>query len=279
VPYPYEAMEEAIVNAIYHRGYDGQQEPNKIYLYPDRMEIISYPGPVAGIEKKHFEKGQTIPPVPARNRRVGEFLKDLKLAEGRGTGIPKIQRKMKENGSPEPIFDFDDMKNYFRVILPVHPRYEVLNALRKAENHWAVGEKRDAINHLMKVYDNQSSSGALASQVIEYAFHMSDVTLARDIFNTFIKESKKSEESLPYLAMARNYITRGEYVIGMKILKEIPIFPSISDKLEIAILKKKSRDFKGAHKLFSELFTQNPDDPKIIHEFAQTKIRLAKEYR
>src|SRR5262249_35111908 len=51
VAYPYEAMEEALVNAYYHRSYDGVTEPVKVYLYPDRMEIISYPGPVAGITK------------------------------------------------------------------------------------------------------------------------------------------------------------------------------------------------------------------------------------
>ena len=45
VAYPYEAMEEAVVNAVYHRSYDNNPEPTKIYLYPDRMEIISYPGP------------------------------------------------------------------------------------------------------------------------------------------------------------------------------------------------------------------------------------------
>ena len=46
VAYPYEAMEEAVVNAVYHRSYDNTVEPTKVYLYPDRMEIISYPGPV-----------------------------------------------------------------------------------------------------------------------------------------------------------------------------------------------------------------------------------------
>jgi len=53
--YPYEALEESVVNAAYHRSYDNTQEPTKIYLYPDRLEIISYPGPVQGIEKEQLE--------------------------------------------------------------------------------------------------------------------------------------------------------------------------------------------------------------------------------
>ena len=75
---------------------------------------------------RHFQPGVMIPPVPYRNRRIGEFLKDLHLAEARGTGIPKIRRKMTENGSPDPSFDFDETRTYFRVTLPAHPQYIVI---------------------------------------------------------------------------------------------------------------------------------------------------------
>lgn len=122
VPYPFVAVKEALVNAIYHRSYDSQPEPVKVYLYPNRIEIINYPGPVQGIRKEHFLL-ESLPPVPARNRRIGDFLKDLRLAEARGTGIPKIQYNMNLIGSPPASFDFDDERTYFRVILPVNPRF------------------------------------------------------------------------------------------------------------------------------------------------------------
>jgi len=122
VPYPFVAVKEALVNAIYHRSYDSQPEPVKVYLYPNRIEIINYPGPVQGIRKEHFQL-ESLPPVPARNRRIGDFLKDLRLAEARGTGIPKIQYNMNLIGSPQASFDFDDERTYFRVILPVNPRF------------------------------------------------------------------------------------------------------------------------------------------------------------
>jgi len=133
VPYPFEAMEETLVNAFYHRSYEAPPEPVKVYLYPDRMEVISYPGPVPGIQRKHFEPEESVPPSPARNRRIGDFLKELRLAERRGTGIPKIQRKMRQNGSPEARFDFDDERTYFRVTLPIHPRYLAIRAELEAE--------------------------------------------------------------------------------------------------------------------------------------------------
>lgn len=126
VAYPYGAMEEALVNAFYHRSYEFPHEPVKVYLYPDRMEVISYPGPVPGIQPRHFQPGEPLPAIPARNRRIGDFLKELRLAEKRGTGLLKIQRHMRRNGSPEARFDFDDDRTYFRVTLPIHPRYRAL---------------------------------------------------------------------------------------------------------------------------------------------------------
>ncbi len=97
---------------------------------------------------RHLQSGAQIPPVPNRNRRIGEFLKELRLAEGRGTGIPKIRRKMSENGSPEPVFEFDEARSYFRVILPAHPQYVVIHAIRESAHLWAVGERQRALANL-----------------------------------------------------------------------------------------------------------------------------------
>ncbi len=167
VAFPYEAMEEALVNAVYHRSYE-ISEPIKVYLYPDRLEIISYPGPVAGIELHHLQSGGIVPPVQYRNRRIGEFLKEPGLAEGRGTGIPKIRRKMNENGSPEPKFEFDKGRTYFRVILPAHPQHVVINALSSSSHLWATGERKTAIANLEQALKRVPKSGALIRQLIEY---------------------------------------------------------------------------------------------------------------
>jgi ATP-dependent DNA helicase RecG len=59
-----------------------------------------------------------------RNRRIGEFLKELDLTEGRSTGVPKILRAMERNGSPPPEFESDEDRTYFLVRLPVRPRVE-----------------------------------------------------------------------------------------------------------------------------------------------------------
>ncbi|HEX3130760.1 MAG TPA: RNA-binding domain-containing protein [Thermoanaerobaculia bacterium] len=118
--YPFAAIEEAVVNAVHHRDYRAEQ-PTKVYLYPTELVITSYPGPVPGLKTEDFAPGRRIPQVPARNRRIGELLKELKLAETRSTGIPKIFRAMAANGSPEPRFEFDEGRSYFTVVLPIHP--------------------------------------------------------------------------------------------------------------------------------------------------------------
>ncbi len=118
VSFPLPALKETIVNAVYHRSYEGTPEPTKVYIYPDRIEVTSYPGPLPGLKKIHFEQ-QKVPSVPARNRRIGEMLKELKLAEARG--IRKVFRAMIDNGSPPPRYEFDEERTYFTVILPAHP--------------------------------------------------------------------------------------------------------------------------------------------------------------
>jgi ATP-dependent DNA helicase RecG len=123
--YPLPALEEAMANALYHRSYENLPEPTKVYVYADRIEVISYPGPVHGIERYHLRPGARVPPVPLRNRRIGELLKELRLAEARGTGVPKMFRAMAANGSPPPEFDFDAARTYFRVTLRAHPRREM----------------------------------------------------------------------------------------------------------------------------------------------------------
>ena len=59
-----------------------------------------------------------------RNRRIGEFLKELDLAEGRNTGIGKIVRAMRENGSPDPQFYNPETRSFMTVILPIHEAFK-----------------------------------------------------------------------------------------------------------------------------------------------------------
>lgn len=118
--FPYAAIEEAVVNAAYHRGYD-VREPVEVRISKDELVVLSYPGPDRSVRLEDLRAGRALP-RRYRNRRIGEFLKELDMTEGRSTGIPKILHAMETNGSPPPVFDFDEDHTYFMCRLPVHPQ-------------------------------------------------------------------------------------------------------------------------------------------------------------
>ena len=119
--YPYAALEELLPNAVYHRLYD-DHEAVEVRIEPERLSITSYPGPDRSIKLRDLKAGKLIA-RRYRNRRIGEFLKEIKLAEAAGTGIPATIAAMQDNGSPFPIFDTDEDRSYFTAILPIHPAF------------------------------------------------------------------------------------------------------------------------------------------------------------
>jgi len=120
--YPYQALEEALANAVYHRNYE-LREPVEVRVLPGSFEIISYGGPDPSIRLNDFNRG-VIRARRYRNRRVGEFLKELRLTEGRATGIPTIKKVLADNGSPPARFDTDgENRTYFLIEIPIHPHF------------------------------------------------------------------------------------------------------------------------------------------------------------
>ncbi len=78
-----------------------------------------------------------------RNRRLGEFLKELDLAEGHSTGIPTIQDELEKNGSPRAEFFTDEDRRATRIRIPMYPVFltetdldfgETEKATKKASN-------------------------------------------------------------------------------------------------------------------------------------------------
>ena len=120
--YPYDAIEEALANAVYHKNYE-LLDPIEVRILPTAIEIISYNGVDPSIKQSEFETGR-VRARRYRNRRVGEFLKELQLTEGRGTGIPTIINALKENSSPAPKFDTNEPeRTYFIVEIPIHKAF------------------------------------------------------------------------------------------------------------------------------------------------------------
>ena len=119
--FPLAAIEEAVVNAVYHRSYE-IREPIEIRIDNNELMVLSFPGPDRSIRLADLQAGKAVS-RRYRNRRIGEFLKELDLTEGRSTGVPKILRVMRANGSPAPAFETDDERSYFSIRLPIHQAF------------------------------------------------------------------------------------------------------------------------------------------------------------
>ena len=113
--YPAVALRETLVNALYHRSYEPDVlGPTKVYLYPDRVEIISYPGPVPGLEPQHFLLRSSFPtgarPQPP-HRRVSQGARTRRgapdrVAEGgrRDGRATALRRRATTSTSNAPTF-------------------------------------------------------------------------------------------------------------------------------------------------------------------------------
>lgn len=120
--YPYQAIEEAVVNAFYHRDYLSY-EPVTIEIEPDCINIMNFPGIDRSISEKTIAEGNRFVSRYYRNRRLGEFLKELDLSEGHSSGIPTIQEELEKNGSPRAEFLTDKDRRATRVRIPIHPAF------------------------------------------------------------------------------------------------------------------------------------------------------------
>ena len=119
--YPYAAIEEILSNAVYHRSYQ-IPEPITVRITPTCIEITSFPGFDRSISDEAIQR-QEIRARAYRNRRIGDFLKELHLIEGRNTGFPNAKKALEGNGSGPLQFDMDPDRSYLAVTIPIHEHF------------------------------------------------------------------------------------------------------------------------------------------------------------
>ena len=276
VSYPLPALRETLVNAVYHRGYDvDQPEPTKVWLYPNRVEVISYPGPVPGIEARHLVPNAEVRAVPARNRRIGEFLKELGLAEGRLTGLPRVFQAMEANGSPMPRFEFDEQRTFFQATLPAHPEYGALSALRDAAHLRTLGEHEEAFRRIESTWMSNQASAILASEMMRAYAERQELERAEEVLDTF-------EANGPAHAVAHVANTLVDVLIdaggesekrkALQLLRQDRPALFGQDAIDAAILARRARDSRVAHRYFERAGETVYADARALLEFAQTKL-------
>lgn len=86
--YDYNAVREAIINALVHNDWSNEYPP-KFEFFSNRLEISSFGGIQDEFTEEEFLKGYSAP----KNPELMRVFKDLELVEHLGTGIRKILKK------------------------------------------------------------------------------------------------------------------------------------------------------------------------------------------
>lgn len=103
--YPWEAVREAVVNAVAHRDYTITVTDIELSLFSDRLEVIS-PGRLPNtVTVEKMRAGYRA----SRNELIRDVLRDYRYIEATGLGVPrKIVRGMLEHNGTEPDLIEDD---------------------------------------------------------------------------------------------------------------------------------------------------------------------------
>ena len=187
--YPIEAIEEILANAVYHRSYK-INEPITILDTGNYLEIKSFPGLDSSITDEMISNYNIQSSKPYRNRSIGSFLKDLKLTEGRNTGIPLALKVLEMNNSLKPMFIVDKERSSLKVRIFIQSRFK----------------KENEVNYL----NNEKSNEEIELEILRYLdrANKSANQLAKDI--GYKKVSKRFNKILEELIVQNKIKKEGE---------------------------------------------------------------------
>jgi ATP-dependent DNA helicase RecG len=184
---PFDALREAVINAVAHRDYFEKGTNVMVEIFDDRVEITNFGGLVKGLKPEDFGK-RSMP----RNPKIAGLLNRVEYIEKMGTGINKIKKMVKAAGLPLVEFEYN---TFFSVIFkrPALKKPAVLDegdevfekirvALDDAINEELIervsdGVKSRLINELYFIEQN----GFITSNIIESTRNISARSAKRDL--------------------------------------------------------------------------------------------------
>ena len=147
--FDFPSFREAWINACLHNDWNNATPPS-VYIFDDRIEIVSYGGLPFTLSREGFYNGTSIPV----NKSLLTIFMAAKFAEQSGHGIPTIVEKYGRD-----VFFFDD--GMLKVVIPLaFERAEVTS--RKGQ----LLQKNGLSANQKKVYDALSEDGSLLLQEV-----------------------------------------------------------------------------------------------------------------
>ena len=144
--YPLSAVREAIANAVAHRDYALTGSSIRLFLFDDRLEIIS-PGrlvfPVTLESLGHVRE--------TRNRLIVRVLRDLGYIEDLGTGIRRIRAAMAGSGLRPPVFA-EEHHQFIITLYGAAAEGSVSVPLTDEAARWGLNERQARALEYLKAY-------------------------------------------------------------------------------------------------------------------------------
>lgn len=157
--YPYKALRELMMNAVMHRDYQSNM-PTRLYQYDNHIEIMN-PGGLYGQARP-----ENFPYVnDYRNGVVAEMMRTLNYVNMFNHGVRDVQQLLKENDSPEAVFNID-LVTAFSVVVKdsAEPSNVTVNVTVNSFNE-LTERQRDIYNLInTRVTDNVTVNVAFLSQ-------------------------------------------------------------------------------------------------------------------
>lgn len=173
--YPFEAIREAVVNAMAHRDYNRTGSNIQTDIFDDRIEVTSPGGLLPGLDIKNLEGVHE-----TRNRKICEIFHETKDMERYGTGITKMKNWMKGHSLEPPVIT--QPGDFFRITF-YGPGDKILDLVPNIPEERQIDLKKLGLNkrqiEALRLMVNES--GVFTNALYQETFQVSRRTALRDL--------------------------------------------------------------------------------------------------
>lgn len=173
--YPFEAIREAVINAIAHRDYNRRGAPIMVAIFDDQVEVRNPGGLLPGLNIKKLEGTHA-----TRNQAICNIFHETMDMERFGTGIGKMKKLMKEHGLSVP--ELSEEGDFF-VVKFYGPGDKILDLVPSIPEHRQTDLKKLGLNkrqiEALRLMVNDKLT--MTNKGYREKFNVTDRTALRDL--------------------------------------------------------------------------------------------------
>lgn len=145
------------------------------------LGALNFGGPNHTISSEAIREARMLRSRRYNNRRLGEFLKELNLTEGRATGIPTIQQKLQENGSPRATIETDEERTFFLIDIPCNQHCLGVPVIKDDKKDDKKGDKKELTDIQRVLISFISENDKITISEMARKTALSESTISREI--------------------------------------------------------------------------------------------------